>query len=486
MVQMSKPEDRVTIKLGPSRYDTPRAIRAKVQEVIDEQPPSTGGGITEAEVQDLIDAYQPVTGGVGQAIGIPPGVPFAYVPPNLVNYPIDSLALYEINPDDYAITGSSGNRVGFQQRECVFSQDTSDVFGQGTDALLTYVEATDSLVAFSPSSGTVSSVSVNSTTNSSLLNGFFTTNGSLVANVSHSGTNSGNIPTYVYDGTTMTSITLTAPTSPSNHRCVATGPDETNTYITALWAVNTTGTQLVIRTYDLTGTQIASRTESVGTSTNLQAACGLVANGYIMFCAPRTTNNGVVYVREASTATQAWTAFSTQVQIPQPSMCIGSTGVGFLVQNYNNSQTVGDRIDILKIDFSNGVTTTYADALTGLIDPFTVTNTTIRGSSTGVAYIDDDNVAVTGRTIAGSVSPYTHTPIYCQATTATGGTISVTQTSFPDFASSLTQAPGQVNNYPTGCFSPFCLSDASVSFVIHQSTTVGSSPSEQWIENVAT
>ena len=483
---MPKPEDRVTIKLGPSRYDTPRAIRAKVQEVIDEQPPS-GGGITEAEVQDLIDQYQPVTGGVGQAIGIPPGVPFAYVPPNLVNYPIDSLALFELNADDYAITGGSGSRVGFQQRECVFSQDTSDVFGQGTDALLTYVESTDSLVAFSPSSGTVSSVSVNSTTNSSLLNGFFTTNGSLVANVSHSGTNSGNIPTYVYDGTTMTSITLTAPTSPSAHRCVATGPDETNTYITALWAVNgTNAAQLVIRTYDLTGTQVASRTETVPTNTNLQAACGIIDEGYIMFSVPRTTNNGVVYMREASTATQAWTAFNTQVQIPQPSMSVGSTGVAWIALNYNNDNALGSRIDLLKLTFSTGVTTTYADALTGLIDPFIVANTTVRGSSTGIAYIDDDNVAVTGRLITGASSPFDHTPIYCQATTATGGTISITQTSFPDFTSSLALGSGSTSNYPTACFSPICLADTSAAFIIHQASTIGVSPTEQWIENVAT
>jgi len=485
MVAMARQEDRAKIKLGPARFDSPKAIRDRIAETIQETPATAlVGGVTIDDVQDAIDNYVPVTGGVGQVIGIPPGTPFVYVPPNLVNFPINSLALYPLNPDNFAVTGSTGARTGFAQKEVRFSQDTSNVMGQGTDALLAYDAGTNSLVAFSPSAGTVASVSLGGNVLGTI-NGFFTTNGELITSVSHGSTVTGNITAKVYDGSTVSTITLAQPAS--THRCIATGPDSTGTNILALWVLaNSSTTTVSIRTYNTAGTVIATRSEPIGLLRNLTTAVGVVENGYLIFTALRGTVDGVAYIRQATTGAQAWTEFVTDRQAPQNSMTVGPSGTAFVAINQTNSGTPGSRIDLLKLNAVNGVTIAYADALTNVVDPFNVANTSLNGSTTGLCYVDDNNVILTGRLIDPVGPPHLQTPVYAQAVTGSGGTITVTQTTFPSFAAAFATAPGTISNYQTSCFSPFVLANGTAVFIIQTAASITAAPSAQFIENVST
>jgi len=291
MVQMPKPEDRVTIKLGPVRYDSPKATRSLVQEVIDEQPPS-GGGITEAEVQELIDTYQPVTGGAGYVVGIPPGTPFVYVPANLLEYPTDLVATI------------GGGTITTDYPEL----DYGDVFGFGTDTIVLVrnggTASTRRVAAVNPvtlNSRIIIAPNVN-------MDGLFCTNSAVVLLVHTSSSGNKNIYACT-DGLTFSTVSLAAPTTTGTWYLAAVGPDSTNDYIFAAWGRDTTN-QVVVRTYDNAGVQQTSVSETLPTGYTWDFAGGAtgarlfdVRNGS-MIC--RNPDKTEAFVRTSAATTSTW------------------------------------------------------------------------------------------------------------------------------------------------------------------------------------
>ena len=438
---MAREEDRAKIKLGPARFDTPKAIRDRIAETIQETPATAlVGGVTIDDVQDAIDNYVPVTGGVGQVIGIPPGTPFVYVPANLAANPAN---LAGIGFAAYTFEGQLTNSIA--QEVGSFGQDTANVLGLGVDTVMN--ASSSSLYAYNPSAGLAATLSFTALLASvNVPRRPFIADSSVVVGTGH-GSAVTTPPARVYDGSAWSNITLT---NPSTGNYWGMGPGTNTARICMISAASSTDAALVrVSEYSTAGgANIATNTFSVPTSISGTRSTGKVQNGWGIVLA----QNGRFFVGPAdATSTNTWKEFQVSgadLTIGEHSITIGASGIGF--GSYRASGSNG----LFKFDYNTNVLTLFAGVLDGVVTarPVNVSGTTRDVVSRGMSYANDNAGALTGNytdPVSGFVSS-----VYLTFDT-TGGSVSI---SALYFASNST-------NLATFAYSPVVLASGQVTFV---------------------
>jgi hypothetical protein len=405
------------------------------------------GGVTIDDVQDAIDNYVPVTGGVGQVIGIPPGTPFVYVPANLAANPAD---LNAIGFAEYSLASPSSGALA--QERGVFSQDTSNVLGIGTETVIN--SDGSNLYAYNPSSGITASLSFSSlniskntfTANSSIVVGRGATTGGTTANAR------------VYDGSTWSSVTLT---NPSTGLYWGMGPCTTPSRICSVFAsASGTGTTLVrVAEYSTAGgANLANNTFTLTTSVTSAQVTAKVENGWAILL----TGTGRFFVGPANaTSTNTWREFqvlNAGLTIGENSITIGASGIGF--GSYRASSSNG----LFRFDANTGVLTLYAGALDGVVTSQTVAFSTIGRQvvSWGMSYANDNAATLGGMYQDPSTSAVS--PVYLSFDT-TGGSVSISAVDFGPTGSTALSS-GRV-------YSPVVLASGNVTFVALNTTSPG-------------
>ena len=435
---MPKPEDRVTIKLGPVRYDSPKATRSLVQEVIDEQPPS-GGGITEAEVEDLIDQYQPVTGGVGQVIGIPPGTPFVYVPPNLVSFPIDFASVVPLIADMTRTSTSGGDHL-VEYGEGRLNIDTANVVGSNGEAVIGVAGST--LRVYDTSTGLATSIALPATgmSHASCVGSDIVTHRPPAAGTATF------VSLYVYNGSSVSTVSFPSATG-GNLQYTGSGSSGDGTHVVILWKNSSTGQMYVVR-YNTSGVIQSQKNVTVATLGILAAvvtnASGRVENGYVLISG--TAN---IVATSDDTSSSTWRVFA--VNGPgEPNMTMGPNGIGWAVTAA--SADPSSDIDVHILDFGAGSVNTFVQALTGWVSPFDPVATNLSATH-GICYLSDTKLAVCSGyydSIAGTVQP-----IYITVTYSPGspGSLTLSQLYFTAYETSTTYPAGDdyIDQY---CFGP--------------------------------
>jgi len=291
---MAREEDRAKIKIGPARFDTPKAIRDRIAETIQETPATAlVGGVTIDQVQDIVDQYQPVTGGVGQVIGIPPGTPFVYVPANLLQFPVPLHTLFNVtNATGMAI--DTGNTFGLGAGSIVIRRSGGST---GSTFLSIINPATSGYSVVQPPS--FSFIQMFSTGGA-----FFLVSGT---------TNMGTTLYVTYDGTSWSGISVPAPTDGGlTWRIAGFGPDSTGNNVIAVWGVSASG-NTITRTYDTSLNQLTSVTETLaspgrwsfsGFGTTGQPVNNYrIVNGTMVIGNPRDSG---VFIRAATGSSSPW------------------------------------------------------------------------------------------------------------------------------------------------------------------------------------
>jgi hypothetical protein len=463
MVAMAREEDRAKIKLGPARFDTPKAIRDRIAETIQETPATAlVGGVTIDDVQDAIDNYVPVTGGVGQVIGIPPGTPFVYVPANLAANPADLIALGFVQYELLFPAAPGGSREVYK-----FSQDASNILGLGAQTVMNDDGTT--LYAYNPTAGTSTALAHPSVGN---VNKPITANNRIVVGKNRVTTSSTSEVTQVYDGTTWASATFTMPsgtyfwgmgpcTDPSRVCVVGAG---TTTFITSILVAEyaaTGGSALTSNTFTVPNTPQANfRTK--------------VENGWaIAFDSPTGADPNVFVGPANATSTNVWRqlSFPGARHFGANGVTVGSSGIGFAAYVDN-----GGNLEFAKFDANTGSVTVFASALNGVITERSGgygTSTTRRVASYGLAYANDNNFAL-GGALEGPANTYT--PAYLMIDT-TGGNVSISATYFTAFAEITTS--GSFHSV----LDPLRLSNGDITFVMRDAG--GTPPNNAFLYQVA-
>lgn len=420
---MAEQSDRVVIKLGPGRLDSDKSVQREIDQLRNEVetktsvPPGdyTTPGDVEDIVNDIINEYPPVAGGGGFVIGIPPGVPLAYAPLNLVNFPIDITA---VKPQMQFSTVSAPFGIAAAQPR--LSRDIKNVLGMGVDTILSYDIKTTSLVAFSPSSGLVETVDFPLATQLRVT-GFFSISDNVYGNhlVSYSDYDDTSTPViYTYDGTTVSSFSPTF----AGYNLVAIGPSAGYTRIILVWA-NENTQALTIQQY--TGTGLAdgffTHTGLSGLQTGAgQSSIGKVENGYIAI--PYSSSGEGYYMRPASIANVTLKAFSVPNAMRNNiTSAIALRANGRLYSPSMSDLTTG-QTDLVICSYDTGITQVFPGAIYNPFDigerPFlypvrTTSNTTPTTSPRAVslAVLDDNKIVVTGSTVVYDGTTYYGIPV---------------------------------------------------------------------------
>jgi hypothetical protein len=466
---MARQEDRAKIKLGPARFDSPKAIRDRIAETIQETPATAlVGGVTIDQVQDAIDNYVPVTGGVGQVIGIPPGTPFVYVPANLATNPADLIALGWQQYELVATTSTSGREA---LRELyVYAQDTANVLGLGSATVMNSDGTT--LYAYSPSNGTSLALghpSIGLNTSNRPINA----DNKIVLGRNRVTSTETSYTTQVYDGSSWAGATFTLP---ANTYHWGTGECTNTARVCVVGGAGTsTVTSVRVSEYSATGgTNLATNDFALGASINQSIMRAKVENGWaVVYDSPSTADPNVFVGPANATSTNVWRQLSfpgARYFGPQ-GLTIGPTGIGFAA--YRDS---GGNIDFAKFDANTGTVTVYASVLDGVIQAvFSGYGSSVGRLpvSFGLAYANDNNCALTGMLASATSGTIDRTPTYLMID-VTGGVVSISATYFNTF----TETTSTVYH---ACMNPVRLSGGDIVFVVNDAQ----SPLQAFLYQVA-
>lgn len=449
---MAREKDRTNIKLGPARFNSPKAIRDRIAETIQETPATAlVGGVTIDDVQDAIDNYVPVTGGVGQVIGIPPGTPFVYVPANLAANPAN---LQVIGFAEYSFAAQTSNAIA--QEVGSFGQDTANVLGLGVDTVMN--ASSNSLYAYNPSAGLAATLSFTDLglVSANVPRRPFIADSNVVVGTGHASAVT-TPPARVYDGSAWSNITLT---NPSTGNYWGMGPGTNTARICMISAGSSTDAALVrVSEYSTAGgANIATNTFSVPTTIAGTRSTGKVQNGWGIVLA----QNGRFFVGPANaTSTNTWKEFQVSgadLTIGENSITIGASGIGF--GSYRASGSNG----LFKFNYNTNVLTLFAGTLDGVVTarPVTVSGTSRNIVAHGMSYANDNAGALGGLYL----DPLTNdvSPIYLTFDT-TGGSVSLSVIDL-----------GPVGNSSTNVarvYSPVVLASGDVTFVALNTTSPG-------------
>lgn len=419
---MAEQSDRVVIKLGPGRLDSDKAVQREIDQLRDEVetktsvPPGeyTTPGDVEDIVNDIINEYPPVAGGGGFVIGIPPGVPLAYAPLNLVNFPIDVTAVKPEMP--FRTVATTGGIATVEPR---LSRDISNVLGMGVDTILSYDRTASAMVAFSPSSGLVETVDFPLGTQGRVT-GFFSigdTDGSYL--VSYSDFNDTATPIiYTYDGTNVSSFSPTF----AGSNLVAIGPSAGYTRIILVWANESTQT-LHIQQYKGDGSdpQFFTHTGLSGIQTGAgQSSLGKVENGYIAI--PYSSAGEGYYMRPASIDNVTLKPFSVPNAMRNNITSAIALRANGRLYSPSTPDLVTGQTDLVICSYDTNITQTFPGAIYNPFDsgprpwlyPVNVGvtgGTTISPRTASMAVIDDNKIVVTGSTVVYDGVSYYGVPV---------------------------------------------------------------------------
>lgn len=373
---MAQQSDRVVIKLGPGRLD--KDVQREIDDINRNVETKQPAGPTETVIP----------GGGGYVIDVPPGSQFAYVPMNLVTYPIDLNATYSFRHDTNGSTIINGR----------ISIDIKNVLGYGTDTLIAFDDIGDNLVAFNNDGSAVNTVHFDYLTNNhspgeAPISGFFSIDNYIVSYSDIRSYNEAVSPTiyrwfvYTYDGTNKSYFELTPPPAPvgttTNAWAPVIGPSGDNSSIIVVWHAPVYDDVGLIHVHEYSGdgTFLGGNTKITGYNTGSDFT-GKIENGWVVL-----VNNGAgsssgnyyysVFPAEISSAevrSFAIPIVSTNRFPSAIASCVSENGVVFVGLNGpgDTFSPEGDypyRIDVIRYDYDTDNAARFYGAVFNPLDP---------------------------------------------------------------------------------------------------------------------
>jgi hypothetical protein len=416
----AKKRDQNTAVVGPVRIDFDEQVR----QVLDQTPTPTGGG---------------VSGSAGFVVGIPPGIPYVYVPANLVSFPIDFSAVPPLKAEMSRTTSIGGDHI-VDYEEGKLNVDSQNVIGTGGQAVLGVYGTT--LRAYDTSTGLATSVSLPTTYSD--LSYASCVNNKIVVHRTGASSVSASISLHVYDGSTVSTVSFPSPSGTLQY--CGSGSSGDGLEVVIAWR-NPSNTLYVAR-YDTAGVLQSQKSitfTALGlTSAIMGGGAARVENGYVLFSG--TTH---IVATEDDTASGTWIPFV--VDGPgEPNMCMGPNGIGWAVTATTTDPTAD--IDVHILDFSTGSVNTFVQALTGWVSPFDPVAANI-SSTHGICYLSDTKMGVCSgyyNSVAGTIQPIYITVTY---TAGTPGTLTLSQLYFSAYETATTY-PASIDYINQYCYAP--------------------------------
>lgn len=404
----AKKKDQNTAAVGPARFEPDEVVL----QVADRG--AIGGGVAA------------VPGSYGVVVGLPPGLPYVYVPANLVSFPIN----FAVNPPLQASMSRSQGATG-GDHNVIYSRgklsvDTQNVIGTTNETVLGVYN--DEIHAYDTIAGVVTSVGLPATG----MAGVVTVGTELVTTLQPAINSATSVTLYVYDGAAVSSVTFNKPSGSGTSVYKGAGASGDGTELVMCWW-DSTNSRLYVTRYNTAGVQQSSKYElgsNLGVA-GFSAGNARIENGYVLY----STDNLTV-ATEDDTSNATWKTFNVN-GVGEPNMCIGSTGIGWLVSAALPDPT--SDVDVYRLNYANGSYQTFTQALTDYVCPFDPVATNLSATH-GITYISDTKFGVCSAyydSVAGTVEPIYITVTY---TAGTPGSLTLSQLRFSAYATAT--------NYP--------------------------------------